>query len=116
MPAHEGPTHHAVVELWTYEFPLSDMEEQRLIGELSVIPPLMRQAQQNLTGNARDLWVAGIRNIRAQRTKLDQLSERVAESASDDLKSIIAASQAATDELVEWLEAEVPISLFFELQ
>ena len=22
-PAHEGPTHHAVVELWTYAFPLS---------------------------------------------------------------------------------------------
>ena len=23
VPAHEGPTHHAVLELWTYEFPLS---------------------------------------------------------------------------------------------
>ena len=23
VPAHEGPTHHALVELWTYEFPLS---------------------------------------------------------------------------------------------
>ncbi|MBT8444214.1 MAG: hypothetical protein KJO13_05685, partial [Gammaproteobacteria bacterium] len=22
VPAHEGPTHHAVVELWSYEFPL----------------------------------------------------------------------------------------------
>src|SRR5210317_1941327 len=31
VPAHEGPTHHAVVELWTYEFPLSEDEEQRLI-------------------------------------------------------------------------------------
>ncbi len=106
VPAHEGPTHHAVVELWTYEFPLTAAEEQRLIGELSVIPPLMRQAQQNLTGNARDLWIAGIRNIRAQRTKLDHLSERMAESASDDLKSIIAQSQVATDELVAWLVAE----------
>ncbi|MCH8337038.1 MAG: hypothetical protein IIC61_14270 [Proteobacteria bacterium] len=108
VPAHEGPTHHAVVELWTYEFPLTDAEEQRLIGELSVIPPLMQQAQQNLTGNARDLWVAGIRNIRAQRSKLDRLSERVTESASDELKSIIAQSQVATDELVEWLVAEAP--------
>ena len=108
VPAHEGPTHHAVVELWTYEFPLSDAEEQRLIGELSVIPPLMQQAHRNLTGNARDLWVAGIRDIRAQRTKLDRLSERVADAASDELKSIIAASQLATDELVEWLEAEAP--------
>jgi hypothetical protein len=108
VPGHEGPTNHAVVELWTYEFPLSDAEEQRLIDELSVIPPLMKQAQQNLTGNARDLWVAGIRDIRAQRTKLDRLSERVVDTASDELKSIIADSRVATDELVGWLEAEAP--------
>jgi hypothetical protein len=108
VPAHEGPTHHAVVEIWTYDFPLSDAEEARLIAELSVIPPLMAQAQKNLTGNARELWVAGIRNIRAQRTKLDRLSERVADTASDELKAIISRSQVATDELVQWLAAEAP--------
>jgi len=106
VPAHEGPTHHAVVELWTYEFPLSEAEEARLIAELGVIPPLLAQAQKNLTGNARELWVAGIRDIRAQRTALDRLAERVAATASDELNSIIAESQAATDELVEWLVAE----------
>ena len=106
VPGHEGPTHHAVVELWTYDFPLSDAEEARLIAELSVIPPLMEQAQKNLTGNARELWVAGIRNIRAQRTKLDRLSERVADTASDELNAIIARSQVATDELVQWLAEE----------
>ena len=106
VPAHEGPTHHAIVELWTYDFPLSDVEEVRLIAGLGVIPPLLAQAQKNLTGNARELWVAGIRDIRAQRTALDRLAERVAATASDELNSIIAESQAATDELVEWLVAE----------
>ena len=106
VPAHEGPTHHAIVELWTYEFPLSNAEEARLIAELGVIPSLLAQAQKNLTGNARELWVAGIRDIRAQRTALDRLAERVAATASDKLNSIIAESQAATDELVEWLVAE----------
>jgi len=106
VPAHEGPTHHAIVELWTYDFPLSEVEEARLIAELGVIPPLLAQAQKNLTGNARELWVAGIRDIRAQRTALDRLAERVAATASDELNSIIAESQAATDELVEWLVAE----------
>ena len=38
VPGHEGPTHHAVLELWTYEFPLSESEEQRMIGDLKVIP------------------------------------------------------------------------------
>ena len=74
--------------------------------ELGVIPPLLAQAQKNLTGNARELWVAGIRDIQAQRTALDRLAERVAATASDELNSIIAESQAATDELVEWLVAE----------
>ena len=108
VPAHEGPTHHAVVELWTYEFPLSDAEEVRLIAELGVIPPLLAQAQINLTGNARELWIAGIRDIRAQRTALDRLAARVAATASDELNAIIAQSQTATDELVEWLLAEAP--------
>ncbi len=66
VPAHEGPTHHAVVELWTYEFPLSESEEARLTEELGVIPPLMAQAQRNLTGNAQDLWVALVKGIVSQ--------------------------------------------------
>ena len=108
VPGHEGPTHHAVLELWTYDFPLSDSEERRLIGELNVIPPLMRQAQRNLTGNARDLWVAGIRNIEAQRDNLDNIAETVGDAASSDLTATITAAQEATDELVAWLEQEAP--------
>ena len=108
VPAHEGPTHHALLELWTYSFPLSDDEEERMIGELTVIPPLMRQAQQNLTGDARDLWMAGIRDIRAQRGRLDGIMETVGGDASDDLAESIRAAQIATDDLLAWLEAEAP--------
>ncbi len=106
VPAHEGPTHHAVVELWTYEFPLSDDEEQRLIKELGVIPPLMTQARKNLTGNARDLWVTGIRDIRDDLENLERLEDRIGESPQ--LRAAIADAHAATLELAEWLEAEAP--------
>jgi len=106
VPAHEGPTHHALVEVWTYDFPLSDTEQQRLISELAVIPPLMKQAQGNLTGNARELWITGIRDIRQQRAALDELAETVGDSASDALTSVIEASRTATDELIAWLEAQ----------
>jgi hypothetical protein len=108
VPAHEGPTHHAVVELWTYEFPLSDAEQQRLARELAVIPPLTRQAKVNLKGNARDLWVTGIRDIRGQRKVLEQLTETVGDAASVELATAIKAAISATDELVAWLEAEAP--------
>jgi len=106
VPGHEGPTHHALVELWAYDFPLSDSEEQRLTAELGVVPRLMKQAQKKLTGNARELWIAGIRDIRAQSATLSELKARVADSASDALKDIIDRSIVATDELVAWLESE----------
>ena len=106
VPGHEGPTHHALVELWTYDFPLSDAEQRRLISELRVIPPLMKQARSNLTGNARDLWVTGIRDIRAQRDALDELKTMLGDSASDELTDIIDKSSVATEELIAWLEAE----------
>ncbi len=108
VPAHEGPTHHAVTELWTYDFPLSESEEQRLIADLSVIPPLMRQAQRNLTGNARELWITGIRNIRTQRARLEGIRDLEGVSESAELLDVIAEGETATDALVDWLEAQAP--------
>lgn len=106
VPAHEGPTHHMTTELWTYQFPLSEAEEQRLIADLSVIPPLNKQAQVNLTGNAKDLWRAGIRDIKQQSFDLEALNIQVGESASTALKAKIYRAKSATDSLVMWLEKE----------
>jgi len=106
VPAHEGPTHHALVELWTYDFPLSAEAAERLTGELAVIPPLMTQARANLTGNARELWIAGIRDIRTQSADLAELKVAVGDSVSKSLLDAIDESIVATDELVAWLENE----------
>jgi hypothetical protein len=106
VPGHEGPSHHALVELWTYDFPLNSTGEQRLLEDLSVIPPLMKQAQSNLTGNARELWVAGIRNIRQQRKNLDFVTDITADTSNPELLAIIEACKLATDDLVLWLEAQ----------
>ena len=106
VPGHEGPTHHGLVELWTYEFPLDAAAQQRLIDDLSVIPPLLKQAQRNLTGNARELWIAGIRNIRQQKTTLAELAERTAKIGNPDLTAMIQSSYEATSTFIRWLEAE----------
>ena len=108
VPAHEGPTHHAVLELWTYEFPLSPDEERRLLGDLRVVSPLMEQARRNLTGNAGDLWIAGIQNIKAQRSNLDRVAERVGDGADNEILEAIKAARIATDQLVGWLEEQAP--------
>lgn len=103
VPAHEGPTHHGTTELWTYAFPLSAAERERLLGDLRVIPPLNAQARRNLTGNARDLWVAGIRDIRTQSKDLAAILERPGVAADPELVAAIRQAITATDELVVWL-------------
>ncbi len=106
VPAHEGPTHHAVVEVWMYDFPLDAAADQKLIAELGVIPPLMRQARRNLTGNARDLWITGIRDIRAQSGALKSLQEMLGDAPSSEVLAAIASAVEAGNDLVAWLESE----------
>ncbi len=108
VPAHEGPTHHKTTELWTYSFPLSETERKRLLDDLSVIPPLNAQAQQNLTGNAKDLWITGIRDIRTQRKNLATILDREGVSTDESLVKAVAEAIRATDELAGWLEKQAP--------
>jgi ketosteroid isomerase-like protein len=104
-PAHEGPTHHAAVELWTYAFPLSATDEARLARELRTIPPLLAQARVNLVGNAKDLWITGTGTMTEQMADLDELSTRAA-AAGADLKAAILSARTATAGFVEWLERQ----------
>lgn len=104
-PEHEGPTHHAVVELWTYTFPLSPADETRLATALRTIPPLLTQARSNLTGNARDLWLTGTGTMQTQVTDLERLGQRTAASG-DALRTAIADALTATRTFVQWLESQ----------
>jgi len=106
VPAHEGPTHHMTTEIWTYEFPLSVAEKKRLLADLSVIPPLNAQARLNLTGNARDLWIAGIRDIKAQVRDLTEIKTQPGVAKDKKLLEAIDQAIASTRELANWLEAE----------
>lgn len=106
VPAHEGPTHHATTEIWAYEFPLSPSERERLIKDLKVIPSLNQQAQGNLTGNARDLWVAGIRDIQTQSENLRAILQKPGVAEDEGLKQVIQDAINATDKFATWLEAE----------
>ncbi|MEL7122912.1 MAG: hypothetical protein AAFO07_25920 [Bacteroidota bacterium] len=106
VPAHEGPTHHMTTEIWTYDFPLSDTAKERLLKDLKVIPSLNEQAKKNLTGNAKDLWIAGIRDIRTQSANLKLIKEREGVSELPDIVAAIEAAVSSTDDLVVWLEKE----------
>ena len=107
VPAHEGPTNHAVLEFWSYDFPLTNVEEKRLESELSIIPPFLAQARKNLTGNARDLWIAGIENIKDQEKDLDFIRSKVDLNNLSLLKELEAARNS-TIEFRVWLEEQSP--------
>lgn len=106
VPAHEGPTHHMTTELWTYETPLRPEERDRLLGDIKVIPPLNEQAKINLTGNARDLWIAGIRDIRYQSEVLKMMPDRMEIADDPELTEAINNAITSTDALADWLESE----------
>ncbi len=106
-PEHEGPTSFAAIELWKCSFPLSTEAETQLTSQLKIIPPLYEQAKINLTGNAKDLWIAGIGNIKDQLPMLDDLSKKTTGNSSE-LKEAIANAKAATENLAQWLEKERP--------
>ncbi|MDX1471891.1 MAG: hypothetical protein R3213_10370, partial [Flavobacteriaceae bacterium] len=106
VPAHEGPTHHATTELWTYSFPLSQKERARFIADLKIIPSLNEQAQGNLIGNARELWIAGIKTIEDQTADLKNL-KGIEEIKNDkELMSVIDQAITSTNDFAKWLKVE----------
>jgi hypothetical protein len=106
VPAHEGPTNHGTTELWTYSFPLSPKERKRFLNDLKIIPPFYKQAKQNLTGNAKDLWITGVRDIKSQSVVLTNLKSKTEIKNDTEIISTIDAAISATDNLASWLLKE----------
>ena len=112
VPAHEGPVNHAVLEYWQYSFPLKGKAKNKFLNELLVIPPFLIQAEKNLTGNAKDLWVAGIRNIRDQGEDLKTIEQSLLQyhNSRNDAELFVALvkAQKANEDFIKWLEKQSP--------
>ena len=106
VPAHEGPTHHSVIEIWQYNFPLSKNESSKLDKQLQVIPILNEQAKSNLTGNAKDLWIAGIRDIDRQIIDLKSILNYPDVNTNKSLVNTINKAIESTESFSEWLKTE----------
>ncbi|MGH7711921.1 MAG: DUF885 family protein, partial [Gemmatimonadaceae bacterium] len=103
VPAREGPVALGAIELWTYDFPLSAERAAELRSKIQSVPMILSRARENLTGNARDLWIAGTRAMGDQSTDLATLEQRV--STNPDLLQDVRHARAATDSLVAWLDS-----------
>ena len=106
VPAHEGPTPHFVIELWQYDFPLNAEQSAKFTKDIRLIPNFYEQAKENLTGNARDLWVAGIRDIETQVKVLQSILEKPRVAENEELIAAIDKAQNATIALADWLKEQ----------
>lgn len=106
VPAHEGPAHAAIVDLWKYSFPLTSESKDKLVNQLRVIVPLNEQAKVNLTGNAKDLWIAGIRDIKTQSKDLESILSMPGVSEQQDVVTVVKEAIVSTNDLATWLEKE----------
>jgi len=112
VPAHEGPTNHGTLEFWTYEFPLDDESSNNLANQLNMIPHFLFQAKGNLTGDARDLWVAGIENFKEQAENIDVIEAKIIKhhgnSLDKVLKNPLKKASEANNDFIQWLADKAP--------
>ena len=108
VPAHEGPTPHFVIELWQYDFPLNAEQRAKFTKDIGLISNFYEQAKENLTGNARDLWIAGIRDIETQVKVLQSILEKPGVAENEELVAAIDKAQKATIALADWLIEQAP--------
>jgi Bacterial protein of unknown function (DUF885) len=107
QPAREGPFAYGAVELWSYRFPLAPQDAARVADGVRAVPGLLAQARTNLTGNGKDLWVHGARDLRQQASDLQALSARLT-AADAALAQEVERARTASEEFAAWLEKETP--------
>ena len=106
VPAHEGPTNHGVLEFWMYNIPLDKESEKKILKELKSITPFLEQARKNLIGNAKELWDAGIQNLRQQRDNLIVIKTSLDLEADNIINDEIDLAINSTDNFINWLEEQ----------
>ena len=61
---------------------------------------------KNLTGNAKDLWIAGIRDIENQIQILDDILLKPKVTQDNKLVTQIEKAKSSTNEFVNWLKQQ----------
>ena len=107
VPAREGPNIHGCIELPDYAQPLSDDDAAEIAARLRKAPAVFEQARRNLTGNARDLWITGIRSIEEQGASLLEFADEQS-AARPDLAAAAHEAQAASESFALWLKEQAP--------
>jgi uncharacterized protein (DUF885 family) len=106
-PTKEGPAFAGALFTWRYQVPLSSADAATFRTTLRAIPRLLEQAKANLTGDARDLWLAAVHAQRQQAAELDALAARLAPH-HPDLAEDAKKAKASVDAFRGWIESRLP--------
>jgi len=106
QPAREGHYARGAVEAWKYAWPLDAASVAEIGAGVRAIPPLLTQAQTNLTGNGRDLWTFGARTLKLQTADLRAFAARLADPATTNLLADVTRAREATEAFVSWVESQ----------
>jgi hypothetical protein len=102
VPAREAPHVFGAVELPVYKQPFSEKDATEIATRLRKAKAVFEQAKLNLTGNAKDLWVTGIRSVREQSDDLAGFAKSI-EATYPDLAAAAIEAKTASDEFATWL-------------
>jgi len=105
VPEREAPNAWGAVEYDYYDKPLSEEDAGKIAMQLRKGPALLEQAKQNLTGDAKDLWVLSERDFRSQSGDLQQFAESMMESYPD-LAAAALELRKASDEMADWINSK----------
>jgi uncharacterized protein (DUF885 family) len=107
VPEREGENAFGAVELPNYKWPLSQKDVDEVSAQLRKASSVFEQAKINLTGNAKDLWVTGIRSIKDQSSELESFAASI-EKTNPDLAIAAREAKSASDQFAEWLTQQAP--------
>ena len=122
VPAHEGPSAEPNIDLFDYEWPLSNADDARLTELIGAVPRLLADAKVNLgSSQAHDLWAYGDRAFNEQAEALAKLEAGTLvlndldgkrtvslKGASPQLRAAVAKARAATEHFAQWIRDEAP--------
>ena len=103
VPARAGEVMHGVIELWRYQFPLSEADAAEIHEGIRRMPAVLEQARENLVVDAADLWFVSVRALSAVSRTLGGLAERVADDYPALAGDAILAQEAVA-EFIAWIE------------
>lgn len=105
VPEREGPNIYGAIELPRYGWPLSKDDASEITQRLQKAESVFNEARKNLTGNAKDLWLTGIKTIREQSEELESFALRV-ESDHPDLAAAARNAKEGSAHFAVWLDEQ----------